>query len=71
MNIQAVMKQEDRLIRKNKDCMMQVRILKAEIKKLRIDVPSKEGRCPLLKIAGFAEIGVVTSEEIDREVYGL
>lgn len=71
MNIQAVMKQEDRLIRKNKDCMMQVRILKAEIKKLNINVPLKEGRCPLLKIAGFAEIGVISSGEIDREVYGL
>ena len=71
MNIQALIRQEDLCIRKTKDGMMQARTLKAEIKKLHINIPLKEGRCPLLKIAGFAEIGVVTSEEIDREVYGL
>lgn len=71
MNIQTVMKQEDWFIRKNKDCMVQVRTLKAEIKKLHINVPLKEGRCPLLKVAGFAEIGVVSSNEIDRDIYEL
>ena len=71
MNIQALIRQEDLCIRKTKNGTVQARTLKAEIEKLRINVPLKEGKCPLLKIAGFAEIGVVTSEEIDREVYGL
>jgi len=78
MTLSLLIKQESKLLNKSKKYIKIINVYESEIKKLNRlweEIKCLETReisdNPLLAIAGFVEIGPMTSTDIDKTVYNL